>query len=141
MQCLLEQDAVVDLDQALAANPLLVYSARYWYEHVASRRSCNCHHKDKDRRIRDKIADLFSPAFLPNFNRWLQLHNPDSTEVRGQSDEDTSTYPEPLYFALLLGFGDIAHDLIRDNVEADGRGGREGSVLQLAAHRGYTSIV
>ena len=132
---LLEQSREVHPKQRLLAIPLLNYSAQYWHVHVKSMGVAN------GERVYGKIHNLFRPSYLPAYVNWLRLADPDNPANPAILEKDADFYPEPLYYALLLKLSSIAKKLIEDGAEVDGRGGNEGTPLQLAAHCGFTSIV
>lgn len=144
---LLEQCGEVHPKPRLLAIPLLDYAARYWHIHHKSMEVTdfqlivtNVKRVDLE-AIEDKIHDLFRPSCLPAYVNWLRLADPDDPENPTIPEKDVDSYPEPLYYALLLRLSNIAKKLIEDDAEVDGRGGNEGTPLQLAARRGYSSIV
>ena len=144
---LLEQSGEVLPKQRLLAIPLLDYAARYWHIHHKSTEvtefqlvAPNIEHLDLE-VIEGKIHDLFRPSCLPAYVNWLRLADPDNSNDPTIPGKDGDAYPEPLYYALLLRLSNIAKKLIEDGAEVDGRGGNEGTPLQVAANRGYSTIV
>ncbi len=137
---LLEQRGEVHSKQRLLAIPLLNYSAHYWHVHVKSMEVTIVQRVDLD-AIERKIQNMFSPSYSRTYVNWLRLADPDGFENPAILEEDANFYPEPLYYAILLQLSNIAKKLIEDGAEVNGRGGNEGTSLQLAAHCGFTSIV
>ena len=144
---ILEQGGEVHPKQRLLAIPLLDYAARYWHIHrkaveVTEFQIIVINVKRADMEaIESKIHDLFSPSCLSAYVNWLRLADPDNSDNPTIPEKDVDSYPEPLYYALLLRLGNIATKLIEEGAEVDGRGGNGGTPLQLAAHCGFTSIV
>ena len=143
---LLEQGGEVYPKQRLLAIPLLNYSAQYWHVHFKSMEATNVPTLDPEAikgkiAIEDKIHTLFRPSHLRAYVNWLRLADPDDFDNSAIPEKDADFYPEPLYYALLLKLINVAKKLIEDGAEVDGRGGNEGTPLQLAAHCGFTSIV
>ena len=126
--------------QLLLYGPLLHYSAQYWHVHVKSFESSHVDAMELV-AVKGKIHDLFRPTFCRSYVSWLILADPDEFNNPGKLGETADAYPEPLYYALLLGFDDIGQKLILEGADPDGRSGHEGNALQLAAHRGYISTV
>ena len=139
LQLLNRQHEALQPRQTLLNIPLLQYSAQYWHNHAKSLGSYP--DQEMERRIGIEAYDLFKPSISQSFSNWLQLADPDESNNFDSPDQKPETYPEPLYYALLLSLEKIAQRLIEDNVDVNGRCGVEGTALQLAAHRGYTSIV
>ena len=137
---LLEQGKEVHPKQHLLAIPLLNYSAQYWHVHVKSMEVANGERVYLE-AIEGKIHNLFRPSYLRAYVNWLRLADPDNFDDPAILEKDADSYPEPLYYALLLKLSNIADKLIEDGAEVDGRGGNGGTPLQLAAHCGFTSIV
>ena len=144
---LLEQSGEMLPKQRLLAIPLLDYAARYWHIHHKSMDvtdfqlgATNVKRVDLEAN-EGKIHDLFRPSYLPAYVNWLRLADPDNSDNPTTPEKDGNSYPEPLYYALLLRLSNIAKKLIEDGAEVDGRGGIEGTPLQLSAHCGYSIIV
>ena len=137
---LLEQDGEVHPKQHLLAIPLLSYSAQYWHVHFKSTEVPNAQRTYLE-AIESKIHNLFKPSYLPAYVNWLRLADPDDFNNPAILEKDGDCYPEPLYYALLLKLSNIAKKLIEDGAEIDGRGGNEGTPLQLAAHCGFTDLL
>ena len=125
--------------QTLLEIPLLQYSAEYWHVHARSIGSSLDESVERD--IEDGAYELFRPSFSQSFSNWLRLADPEESNKTLDPDRNPDTYPEPLYYALLLGLEKVSQKLIHDNVDVNGRCGTEGTALQLAAHRGYTTVV
>ena len=137
---LLEQGGEVHPKPRLLAIPLLSYSAQYWHVQFRSTDVPNAHRADLE-PIESKIHNLFRPSYLPAYVNWLRLADPDNLDNPAILEKDADSYPEPLYYALLLELSDIAEKLIEEGAEVDGRGGNEGTPLQLAAHCGFADLV
>ena len=125
--------------QTLLEVPLLQYSAEYWHVHAKSIGSSLNETLEGD--IERAAYELFRPSFSQSFSNWLRLADPEESNYPLKPDRNPETYPEPLYYALLLGLEKVSQKLIEEKVDVNGRCGIEGTALQLAAHRGYTSIV
>ena len=137
---LLEHVEEVHPRQCLLAIPLLSYSAQYWHVHFKSTEAADIQHVKRE-SIESKIHNLFRPSYLPAYVNWLRLADPDGFDSPAVLEKNADFYPEPLYYALLLKLSNIAEKLIEDGAEVDGRGGNEGTPLQLAAHCGFASLV
>lgn len=137
---LLEQGGEVHPKQYLLAIPLLSYSAQYWHVHFKSTEVPNAQRADLN-AIESRIDNLFRPSYVPAFVNWLRLADPDGFDNPAILEKNADYYPEPLYYALLLKLENLAEKLIEDGAEIDGRGGNEGTPLQLAAHCGFASLV
>ena len=139
LQLLNRQHEALQSRQTLLKIPLLQYSAQYWHNHAKSMGSFP--NVVSEREIELEAYELFKPSFSQSFSNWLRLVDPEESNQLDSPDQSPETYPEPLYYALLLGLQKVSQMLIEDNVDVNGRCGIEGTALQLAAHRGYTSIV
>lgn len=115
-------------------NLLLVYACKDWFKHV---NACM-----KDGKIPDsllgQIEKLFDPSNSEIFRKWLSVYDPDQSDGYSRAHERP---PDPLYYATLMGFPEIARSLLEKGANPSSRGGRIGYPLQLACYKGQMSVV
>jgi hypothetical protein len=109
----------------------LGYSSRFWYQHAIS-----VVHKDKYRQLQILIDRLFSPEYSTGYKNWLWTHNCDGPYSSLRERE----YPQPLYYAALLGFYESVRKLLREGAEVKMEG-RTGNAILAATSNGHTTIV
>jgi hypothetical protein len=128
---LLRLDDHVDRD-SMKSFPLALYAARYWPTHARV--------EDVSSRIKEGMECLFD-ADKPHFATWLWLYNED----RGRSM--TTMRPEkpeaaPLYYAIRLGFRNLAEHLIAEHPEhVSARGGFRVTPVHAAVSTGQADIL
>ncbi|KAK3168498.1 hypothetical protein OEA41_004946 [Lepraria neglecta] len=97
--------------------------------------------EEVERTIEREAYELFKPSFSQSFSNWLRLADPDESDRTPRSDRSPDSYPEPLYYALLLGLDKVSQELIDDGVDVNGHCGIEVTALQFAVHRGYLPVI
>ena len=110
--------------------PLAKYAAKHWVRHAQF--------KDVSSRIRDAMEYLFD-ADKPHFAAWRRVHDIDGgwfTFSRG-----IISLGEPLYYASLRGFYDVAKHLIVKHPEhVNARGGQMMSSLGAALYGNHLQV-
>ena len=135
---LLRLDEHVDLYYAKNNFALVRYAAEHWVEH-AQFEKVTAH-------IRDEMDHLFD-SDKPYFAAWLQIHDIDTCPpfplalhdffVRGKK----SNTGNPLYYAALCGFHDLAKFLIiKDPHQMNANGGYFTSPLRAALGREHLAV-
>ena len=109
-----------------AIYPLLQYAARFWYIHFR---------RTKTVILEDMIYDLFSSE--PCLANWLSVYDPDEEE----RERPRSQHPSPLYYACLLGLGDLARRMLLQGAKFDQVAGKHSYPLLAAVVSGHTSLV
>ena len=125
---LLHLDEPIDIESAKGF-PLADYAARNWVEHAQF--------KDVASRVKDGMEALFDPD-KPYFAAWIGLHDIDELKeepslplppevppasqpimlppphifLHTESDSESEILPNPLYYAALCGFNDLAKHLV-----------------------------
>ena len=133
---LLRLDDHVDRD-SIENFPLARYAAQYWPTHARF--------GNVSSRIKDGMECLFD-AGKPQFATWLWIYNDDYGFQR-QGRSMTTMSPEepeavPLYYAVKLGFHDLAEHIIAEYPEhVNARGGREETPVHVAASAGHADIL
>jgi ankyrin repeat protein len=128
---LLQLDDHVDRD-SIKSFPLARYAARYWATHVRI--------ENVSSEIKDGMVCLFD-ADKPHFATWVWIDD----QATGRSMSTMG--PEkpravPLYYAAMLGFRDLAEQLIAEHPEhVNARGGLEGTPLHVAVSEGHSDIL
>ena len=119
--------------------PLAEYASKNWVDHA--------HFKDVSSRIRDAM-EYFFDADKPHFATWHQVSDIDGWHQVYDSGGywvsfSSSMVPrgEPLYYASLCGFYDIAKHLVVKHPElVNARGGRMVSPLGAALYGGHLHV-
>ena len=108
--------------------PFLGYAAQFWPNHVHSSTT-------KERpSLEYKARGIFDSRFISG---WLKAYNLD----RGYHYGLLATFPPPLYYSSLLGFGDIAEWLLNNGANVNAQGGYYGNALQAALAKGHEKVV
>jgi ankyrin repeat protein len=119
------------VDEDIAEDiPLAKYAAEHWVDHAQF--------KDVSSRIRDAMEHLFD-VDKPHFAAWHQVHDID----QGWLLFSTSMAPrgEPLYYASLCGFYDLAKHLVVKHPEhVNAGGGRLVSPLGAALYGKHLQV-
>ena len=123
-----------DIDRDNVKNfPLAEYAAQYWVTHAQFGKVSS--------RMKNGMERLFD-ADKPHFATWLWIYNQDR---RGRSMTTMSPKkPEadPLYYAAMLGFRDLAEHLIAKHPEhINARGGDEVTPMHIAAKYGHVDVL
>ena len=107
---LLRLGEVVDEDKVEARFPLARYAAEHWVSHARF--------ENVSSYIREGMEDVFD-ADKPYFAAWLEVHDIDTEPLIDSllyyfapTSSDRSKSADPLYYAALCGFQDIAEQLI-----------------------------
>ena len=111
--------------------PLAEYAAKHWVEHAQF--------KDVSSRIREAM-EYFFDTDKPHFAVWCQVHNID----RGWFMFSPINVPrgEPLYYASLCGFYDIAkHLAVKYPEHVNAKAGRMMSPLGAALYRMHPQVL
>ena len=108
--------------------PLASYAAEYWVDHAQV--------DGVSSDLKYEMECIFDKN-KPHFKAWLRLYNIDDPI----SSFHSQTYPDPLYYAALCGFRDIAEHLITARRQAiNARGGLHVTPLHAALDKGYTGV-
>jgi ankyrin repeat protein len=111
--------------------PLGKYAAKHWVEHAQF--------KDVSSRIRDAM-EYFFDANKPHFAAWHQVHDIDTYWYPFSPDNNVPR-GDPLYYASLCGFYDVAKHLVVKHPEhVSVRGGRMESPLMAALYGRYLQV-
>jgi ankyrin repeat protein len=132
LSVLLQLDDCIDRDK-IGNFPLALYAAQYWVDHAQF--------ENVSSDIRHGIEFLFDKN-KPYFAAWLQLYNIDDPfNLLAPTVDSARPYPNPLYYAALCGFHDIAEHLIDAHPQdVSARGGSLVTPLHAAVSRGHLSI-
>jgi ankyrin repeat protein len=115
-------------------SPLALYAAEYWVEHAQF--------EDVSSNVQRGMESLFNRN-KPHFAAWLRLYNVDDPlDILMATLHHTCPYPNPLYYAALCGFHDIAEHLVNAHPQhVNARGGKRGTPLHAAADNRHLSVV
>jgi ankyrin repeat protein len=125
--------------------PLLHYCAYNWMRHWRG--------GTENAGLQRLLIRLFDPTDLNSFVNWLNISNPDiarsswsfgfgSTFTRPQERKRShELYPQPLYFAALLGDIQLIHFAIEGGCDVSAKEGNLGSALAVAAFQCHEPIV
>jgi hypothetical protein len=119
--------------QTATNNPLLPYSTQYWHQHA---REIGKNFANFP-QLRGQINKIFSPEYSRSYLNWLKTYNCDNP----YASTPKSRYPQPLYYASLLGLQEIVENLLKDGVDVMARGGRFSNALVAASVHGHSNIV
>jgi ankyrin repeat protein len=106
---LLRSGELVDEDNVEDKFPLVQYASKHWVDHARF--------ENVSSHIREGMEDLFD-ADKPYFAAWLQVHDIDAKPLYGSllywfaPFRKISNSANPLYYAALCGFHDLAEQLI-----------------------------
>jgi hypothetical protein len=124
--------------QDLDDNPLLQYSAEYWFTHAMVIESGVVQIGTAKYRS-DK---LFSQDSIRSFLNWLRIYDPDGQWGTPQRLEKAiSGFAPPLYYASMLGLQESTKRLLEKGADANAQGGGFGNALQAASGGGHEKIV
>jgi ankyrin repeat protein len=123
--------------------PLLEYAAVEWITHW---------HKagimQIDASLRQVYKKLFQPEGVGAYVNWLNIYSPDlDFEDRfgyrhfDPIKQSADLFPQPIYWAALLGDPLLMEPLISRGADIHARGGYFGSVLGVAVFRRHTEVV
>jgi ankyrin repeat protein len=127
---LLRLDDLVDRDD-IKNFPLARYAAEHWDSHAQFGNVSSC--------IKDGMECLFD-VDKPHFSTWLWIYDKDSgRSMSTMCPEKPSAVP--LYYAALLGFRDLAEQLLDKHPEhVYAEGGRNRTPLHASASAGHTGV-
>ena len=107
---LLQLGELVEKDNVTDKFPLARYAAEHWVDHARI--------ENVSSHVREEMDDIFDPD-KPHFAAWLHVHDIDTDPLRGSplylfasSCYKISNQANPLYYAALCGFHDVAEQLI-----------------------------
>ena len=128
---LLELDGCIERDN-IESFPLARYAAQHWDTHAQFENAS---------RIKDGLECLFDED-KPHFATWLWIYNKDE-DVRSMSTmRPRKPSAVPLYYAVGLGFRDLAEHLIAKRPEhVNAKGGSEYTPTHVAASGGHADIL
>ena len=113
--------------------PLAQYAAQHWPTHTRSENTSSL--------IKHGMECLFD-ADKPHFATWLWIYNGDRDGRSMFTVGPEKPEAVPLYYAVMLGFCELAKHLIVKHPEhVSARGGREGNPMHVAARAGHVSIL
>jgi ankyrin repeat protein len=113
--------------------PLARYASRFWTTHARF--------ENASPRIKDGMACLFD-ADKPHFATWLWMYNEDRTGRSMFTKCPEKPEAVPLYYAVVLGFRDLAEHLIAEHPEnMNATGGKQVTPMHVAAFAGHADIV
>ena len=129
---LLQLDYCVVWDN-IRNSPLALYAAEYWVDHAQF--------EDASADIQYEMECLFDPK-KPHFAAWLWLYNmDDSSGVLKATAHHAGPYADPLYYAALCGFRDIAEHLVDAHPQdVNARGGNYVTALHAALEKGHPNV-
>ena len=110
------------------------YTAEFWITHARSNNGVI------QNDIQGLIKRLLSSSGV-HFNNWITLFNVD-LGYGSYSLKTLYIVPHPLYYASLLGLGEIVNELLLSNsADVNMAGGVHGSALASASARGHKEVV
>jgi len=129
---LLQLDDRVDRDN-IQNFPLARYAAQHWPTHTRFGNASSL--------IKDGMENLFDADGL-HFATWLWIYNEDRDGRSMSTMCPEKPEAVPVYYAVMLGFRDLAEHLIVKHPEhVNAKGGREGNLMHVAARAGHANIL
>jgi ankyrin repeat protein len=129
---LLQLDDRIDRDN-MKSFPLARYAAEYWATHARI--------ENLSSQIKDGMGCLFD-ADQPYFATWLWIYNEDSEDSSMSTMHPEKPEAVPLYYTAMLGFRDLAENLLVKHPEhVNARGGREVTPIHVAASVGHSDML
>ena len=129
---LLRLDDLID-HNSIENFPLSRYAAQYWATHARF--------ENASLRIKDGMECLFD-ADKPHFATWLWISNEDQDGRSMSTMRPEKPAAVPLYHAIMLGFCDLAKQLIAKHPEhVNVRCGVRGTPMHAAAIAGHVDIL
>ena len=120
---------------SLDDNPLLQYSAEYWFIHVRNLEDFGL----EGHSILDLSYKLFSQHGSCCFLNWLRvLCDSQLWKQRDSLQSSISDFRSPLYYATHLGLRDTTHRLLKNGADANEP---TSNLLRTASEKGYYQIV
>ena len=118
----------------LVQYPLARFAAQYWHYH------CGQANIDVMAELGTWVQDLLLVEH--NFDRWVRLHNAEPTsKIHVTYDEQTISHASYIYYAALLGFGNILSSFLSyPHADVNAQGGLYGNALQAASVRGHEKV-
>jgi Ankyrin repeats (3 copies) len=125
--------------------PLLHYCAYNWMRHWRG--------GTENAALQRLLIRLFDPTNLNSFVNWLNISNSDIARSSwssglgrtfihpGDRKRSHELYPQPLYFAVLLGNIQLVHFAIEGGCDVSAKEGNLGSALAVGAFQGHEPIV
>ena len=115
--------------------PLARFAAQYWHYH------CGQANIDVMAELGTWVQDLLLVEH--NFDRWVRLHNAERAwKIHVTYDEQAISHASYIYYAALLGFGNILSSFLSyPHANINAQGGYYGNVLQAASLRGHEKVV
>jgi ankyrin repeat protein len=132
---LLQIDQPDLLMQDLDDNPLLQYSAEYWFKHDKVVESGVV----SVRTARSRSNKLLSQDSV-RLN-WLRICDPDPRAKRQQLEKAISGFAPPLYYASMLGLQESTNWLLEKGADVNAQVEWYGTALQAASAEGHVQIV
>jgi hypothetical protein len=132
---LLQIDQPDLLMQDLDDNPLLQYSAEYWFKHDKVIESGVV----PVRTARNRSNKLLSQDSV-RLN-WLRICDPDPRAKRQQLEKVISGFAPPLYYASMLGLQESTNWLLEKGADVNAQVEWYGTALQAASAEGHVQIV
>ena len=128
----LQLDDRIDRD-SMKSFPLARYAAQHWATHARI--------ENVSSQIKDGIGCLFD-ADKPHFATWLWIYNEDTEGSSMSTMRPEKPEAVPLYYAAMLGFRDVAEQLLAKHPEhVNARGGREMTPTHVAASVGHSDML
>jgi ankyrin repeat protein len=112
--------------------PLVTYAARHWVDHAQF--------EDVSSQIHG-VMEFFFDADKPHWAAWLHMYDVDDEDWPFFTPSSLTAGADPLYYAALCGFYDLAEHLIVKNPDhVNARGGRLVTPLVAALRRNHFRV-
>ena len=118
----------------IAQYPLARFAAQYWHYH------CGQANIDVMAELGTWVQNLLLVEH--NFDRWVRLHNAERAwKIHVTYDEQAISHASYIYYAALLGFGNILSSFLSyPHADINAQGGVYGNALQAASKGGHEMV-
>ena len=128
---------LMDPSELIIPTSLLEYSATFWPEHAVE--AFNSDDPSITSRLQGQIDLLFSSDHTPRYIAWLKIYDPDVSYAFRK--EPKRRYPQPLYYASLLGLQMTVKNLLKKGYRIAMEESTYRNALNAAAIYGNFEIV
>ncbi|KAG0648347.1 Ankyrin repeat-rich membrane-spanning [Hyphodiscus hymeniophilus] len=111
----LQMDLLDLSDQCLDDNPLLRYSAEYWFTHVQKIES----DKDAAPGVLERTYNFLTQNSRNGYLTWLRIRDPGDVNPSYHFQHPINSFPPPLYYASSFGFRDATQRLLKTGTDVN----------------------
>jgi dephospho-CoA kinase len=126
---LLDPEELIQSGKKVIPQSLLEYSAQFWPEHAV--KAFNSGDPNITLGLQAQIDLLFNSNHSPRYIAWLEIYDPD--EGRYYNKRQKISYPQPLYYASMLGLEMTVKNLLKKGCRILMEEGSYGNACNAAA--------